>query len=281
MTSQATPVDSASSTTIERPGHLSPSGASTYEQCAKRWRWRYVEHLADPPGEAALVGSFAHRILELLMQSDSADRTTERAREIARQEWPDVEADPDFMALELDSDAARGFRWKAWNAVENLWKLEPPADVEVRSTEQNVKAVLAGVPFRGIVDRLDVETDGLVVTDYKSGNAPAERYRSKRLPQVLLYAAAIAESTGEQPVRARLFFLGQKHLEVSADVTPKSLDRVTESLVGTWDSIGRSCAEDDFPTKTGPLCGWCPYLDMCGEGQGEVIRRQGSLPGNR
>lgn len=272
--------DETRSDTIDPPGYLSPSGASTYEQCAKKWRWRYIDHLADPPGEAALVGSFAHRVLELLMQLDPTGRTKERAREIAKQQWPDVEVDSDFVTLSLDADAARGFRWKAWKAIEKLWTLEAPAGVEVRATEQKVEAVLAGVPFRGVVDRLDVEADGLVVTDYKSGNAPVERYRKKRLPQVLLYAAAISESTGVQPVRARLFFLGQKHAEVSTEVTPKRLDEVTGALAATWESIDRSCTDDNFPTGTGPLCGWCPYLHMCDPGQAEVLSRYGSLPGS-
>ena len=41
------------------PPRLSPSGAGTFEQCPRRWRHRYVDRLPDPPGEAALAGSFA------------------------------------------------------------------------------------------------------------------------------------------------------------------------------------------------------------------------------
>ena len=54
------------------------------------------------------------------------------------------------------------------------------------------------MPFRGIVDRLDEEGDGLVVTDYKSGKAPSARFRRGRLDQVLLYAAAVEQATGEK-----------------------------------------------------------------------------------
>ncbi len=279
MTSQAAPAQDPTLDRIKRPKRLSPSGASTFEQCAKKWRRRYIEHLADPPGEAAMIGSFSHRVLELLMQLDSGARTKDAARDIAASEWPKWEADPDFVALELDSDSRRGFKWKSWRAIENLWDLEPPETVDVAATEQSVEATLAGVPFRGIVDRLDVEADGMVVTDYKSGNAPSERYREKRLPQVLLYAAAIAESTGQMPVRARLLFLGERCMEVTTDVTPVRLGEVTNALATTWAAIDRSCVEDDFPTTTGPLCGWCPYLDLCDDGRVAVIRRNGSLPG--
>ena len=36
------------------PRHLSPSSASAFEQCARRWKLRYLDRLPDPPGAAAL-----------------------------------------------------------------------------------------------------------------------------------------------------------------------------------------------------------------------------------
>jgi len=254
------------------PRRLSPSGAGTFEQCPRRWRMRYVERLPDPPGEAALAGSFAHRVLELLMQRDPHERTVEVAKAIARTEWPGVEADPDFRALGFDEAGGKHFRWKAWQAIEGLWALEDPKAVEVRATEHDVEADLGGVPFRGIVDRLDEEGDGLVVTDYKSGKAPSARFRRGRLDQVLLYAAAVEQATGEMPVHARLLYLGQR--PVGIKVTREEIDSVVDKLAGTWAAINTACATDEFEPRTGPLCGWCPYVDRCPEGAKEVAKRQ-------
>jgi len=254
------------------PRRLSPSGAGTFEQCPRRWRMRYVERLPDPPGEAALAGSFAHRVLELLMQRDPHERTVEVAKAIARTEWPGVEADPDFRALGFDEAGGKHFRWKAWQAIEGLWALEDPKAVDVRATEHDVEADLGGVPFRGIVDRLDDEGDGLVVTDYKSGKAPSARFRRGRLDQVLLYAAAVEQATGEMPVHARLLYLGQR--PVGIKVTREEIDSVVDKLAGTWAAINTACATDEFEPRTGPLCGWCPYVDRCPEGTKEVAKRQ-------
>lgn len=254
------------------PPRLSPSGAGTFEQCPRRWRMRYVDRLPDPPGEAALAGSFAHRVLELFMQRSPEERTVEAAKVIAREEWADVEADPDFQALGFDADGAKQFRWKSWLAIEGLWALEDPTTVEVRATEQDLEVDLGGVPFRGIVDRLDEEGDGLIVTDYKSGKAPSPRYRRGRLDQVLLYAAAVQADTGEMPVRARLLYLGQR--PVGIDVNQSEIDGVVEKLSGTWSAINTACADDEFEPRTGPLCGWCPYVDRCPEGTKEVAKRQ-------
>ena len=254
------------------PRRLSPSGAGTFEQCPRRWRLRYVERLPDPPGEAALAGSFAHRVLELLMQRDPHERTVEIAKAIARAEWPGVEADPDFRALGFDETGSKHFRWKAWQAIEGLWALEDPKAVDVRATEHDVEADLGGVPFRGLVARLDEEGDGLVVTDYKSGKAPSARFRRGRLDQVLLYAAAVEQATGEMPVHARLLYLGQR--PVGIKVTREELDSVVDKLAGTWAAINTACATDEFEPRTGPLCGWCPYVARCPEGTKEVAKRQ-------
>ena len=95
------------------------------------------------------------------------------------------------------------------------WRIR--ASVEVEATEEHVSVMLGHVPFRGVVDRLEREPDGLVVSDYKSGRAPAARHAPERLRQVLLYAAAIAEETGEQPVRAQLLYLGQRVVATARD----------------------------------------------------------------
>lgn len=218
-----------------------------------------------------MAGSFAHRVLELLMQLEAPDRTPDAARQIARREWPETESQADFAALGLDEVGGRRFRWKAWQAIEGLWKLEDPCDVTVTATEQDIEAELAGVPFRGIVDRLEREDDGLVVTDYKSGKAPSARFRRDRLDQVLLYAAAVEADGGERPVRARLLYLGQR--PVGIDVTPHEIVAVTEKLADTWAGINTACATDHFEPRPGPLCGWCPYVDRCPEGTSEVDRR--------
>ena len=254
------------------PERLSPSGADTYRQCPRRWELRYIHRLPDPPGEAALAGTFAHRVLERLLQEPSEARTIERAKVIAREVWPETESDSDFAALELDDEGSRQFRWKGWTAVEGLWKLEDPTLVDVAATEQDIKTELAGVPFRGIVDRLDAERDGVVVSDYKSGRAPSPRFTAARLTQVLLYAAAVAAATGSAPVRARLLYLGQKVVQV--DVTDEKLDAATGELKETWDALRADCETGAFEPSPGPLCGWCPYADRCPEGEAEIRRRR-------
>ena len=253
------------------PKHLSPTSASMFRQCPRRWRFRYVDRLPDPPGEAALAGTFAHRVLEDLLRLEPAERTTSRARALAAEAWSATEADEDFVALGLDADGVRNFKWTAWRAIEGLWDLEDPTTVELVATETEVSVTIGGVPFVGYIDRLEAGEDGLVISDYKSGRAPGRRFAEGRLEQVLLYAAALAEMHGSLPARARLMYLGQRIDE--ATVTVESLAEVTRRLADTWEELLQRSASGEFPTKPGPLCGWCAFVRHCPYGLAEVERR--------
>lgn len=253
------------------PRSFSVSAAGTWSQCPRRWRFRYIEKRADPPGEPALLGTFVHRVLELLCAEPADSRDLDRARSLATEAWPETAEDPDYVALGHDANAQRQFKWRGWTAIQALWQIEDPADVEVRATEAKVEATVGGVPFFGVVDRLDVEAEGLAVTDYKTGKAPRPGDVPKSLDQVLLYAAAVEDHLGERPAKARLYYLGSGVHQ--AEVTDGGLDGAVERFAEAWAGVGRACANDDFPPDTGPLCGWCPYVADCPEGGAEVRNR--------
>jgi len=264
-------------TMVELPRHLSPSSAAAFEQCPRRWRFKYIERQPEPSGEAALVGSFAHRVLEFVCGLPPVHRTLDQAKALAKELWPEFATDEDFVSLDLDDEAARAFRWRAWLAITGLWDLEDPARVDVVATEQKVQVSLGDVPFVGIVDRVDRIAGKLVVSDYKSGSVPAVRWRSDKIQQVMLYAAALAR-TGEQPERARLLYLGQQVIDTA--VTDRRIEEAEGTLGQTWLDVGRACTNDEFEPNTGVLCGWCPFVDQCAEGRQELAKRAeaGTLP---
>jgi putative RecB family exonuclease len=262
----------------EQPTHLSPSSAAAFEQCRRRWRYKYLERRPEPSGEAALVGTFSHRVLELLCGLPSNLRTLEQAKALAKEVWPEFSQIPDYTALGHDDGAGRAFRWKAWLAINGLWQLEDPSRVEIVSTEQKVAVDLGSVPFVGVIDRVDRAGGRLVVTDYKSGLLPRMRFRGDKIQQVMLYAAALTRSGGEQPDRARLLYLGQQIVEVG--VTERRMDEAEGKLAETWHQVTGACSSGVFDPNPGVLCGWCPFAGDCPEGRAELARRaeEGTLP---
>lgn len=246
-----------------RPEFLSPTAASMFRQCPRRWKMRYIDKLPDPPSVSGVVGTFAHLVLQRLLCLDPDRRSIEQARSIARSEW-DAFADGDaYKGLDLSVGEGRDFRWRAWRAVEGLFELEDPAAVDVVSTEREVSAVIGGVPFKGIVDRVERDDGELVVTDYKSGRAPPAGFGGKDVDQVLLYAAAL-EAVGEPAARVAVVYLGQRRVGTAASkhAVAAAVDRLAE----TWADINDAEAADSFEPRPSPLCGWCPYLSLCPEG---------------
>ena len=269
-------------TVRERPPSLSPSGASTFRQCARRWKFRYIDKLPDPPGEPALRGTFVHHVLEELLAAAPSQRTLERARAICRELWPQMAEDPGFEALGLPAAESRGFRWNAWRDIEGYFELVDPTAVDVVDRERDMRTTLDGVPFRGVVDLVDRTPEGLRVTDYKTGRPPRERYVDSRLTQVWLYAAALA-SVGDDVSEVRLLYLGEtassrgerRPTEIARALDPDALSAAVDEHRSTWERIGEAVETGRFEPTPGPLCSWCPYRDDCPEGRVEHQRRHG------
>ncbi|WP_419944099.1 RecB family exonuclease [Candidatus Poriferisodalis sp.] len=267
---------------VKAPRSLSPSGASTFRQCARRWKFRYIDKLPDPPGEPALRGTFVHHVLEELLAVPPLHRTLGRARAICRDLWPALAGNADFEALELSTDDERAFRWNAWRDVEGFFELVDPTGVDVVDRERDLSATLDGVPFRGIVDLVDRVPDGLRITDYKTGRPPGPRFVDSRLTQVWLYAAAAA-ALGDDVSEVRLLYLGEtgngrdrrEPTEIARPFELEAVHAAVDEHRITWDRIAEAASTGQFEPTPGLLCSWCPYRDDCPEGQLEHQRRNG------
>jgi putative RecB family exonuclease len=275
---------------------LSPSGAALWAQCPRRWWYRYVDKLPEPPpGEPAILGTFVHSVLELLLDEPPAARTIDHARELARVAWAPIESSDEWIALELDEAAALRFRKRAWATIEAYFACEQPQDVQPVAQELEVRVEIEGVPFRGFIDLVERDPVGdianaVIVTDYKTGKPPvpgkswSEAQQIERLWQPQWYAAALREMGEHEPVRARLLFFNAadgrngggfqtRTAELAVEVTDESMDQARGELVKRWDDIGTAIAAGEAESRPGPLCGWCPFVDICAEGRAECERR--------
>jgi RecB family exonuclease len=188
---------------------LSPSSMATWRQCPKRFFFEKILRLDIEPSEPAVCGSFVHLVLEHLMGMAPGARTADAARRIATELWPTFCAEPDtrFTELGLDDGAKRAFKQRAWAGIAGYFQIEDPNAIAVVGTEQEVRAELDGAPVYGIIDRVDQGSDGLVVTDYKSGKAPLwQDEREEKLGQLRTYAALL-EASGRRVTELRLLFV--------------------------------------------------------------------------
>ncbi|MCC5953106.1 MAG: PD-(D/E)XK nuclease family protein [Acidimicrobiia bacterium] len=274
------------------PDRLSPSAAGMWAQCPQRWWYRYVEGLPEPPpGEPAVLGTFVHRVLELLLDQPPADRTEATAKALARHVWEVTERSEDWQSLELDDAAARRFRQRAWSTLLAYFSHEEPESVRPVARELLVETEVGGVPFRGFIDLVETaDDDAVVVTDYKTGLPPrpgkpwSEEQRAEKLLQPQWYAAALAALGDHVPTRARLLYFtaldGQtpgsfdlRTEELVVDTSPDALEPAVDELRRRWGAIGEALQTGHVDASPGPLCGWCPYVEHCSVGQDECRQR--------
>ena len=251
------------------PSRLSSSSASLYMQCPRQWKYNNVEWLRVGTTMAMLVGTFAHEVLEYLYQEQKQDRTIEAARKIAKDRWPEMEAEEDFIELQLTEDEVKEFKHRVWNNVGGVFLMEDPTKIDVVATEQKLVVEVDGVPYVGFVDRLDKEGDGVSVVDYKTGKPGQERFWPKKLEQVQLYAALVREQLDHTPTRVSLMFPSHQQ-SIDDNTDRRKQNKITRKLKGVWEDIHDSIENDKFPPSVGPLCAWCDFVGDCPEGTQEV-----------
>jgi putative RecB family exonuclease len=194
------------------------------------------------------------------------------AKEAARTAWAETQENADFVALQLPEEDQKMFRWNGWTSVENYFEMEDPNSVKVQATERWVQAKIDGVLMRGIVDRIDKTSRGIVISDYKNGSVPKPQYRQSKFDQLNFYAAIIRETWKTKPSKGRLLFTAESEI-IETDFTNRSIDKVVDKTIKTWDSIKADFEGRGFRATPGPLCGWCPALATCPEGMAETKMR--------
>lgn len=250
---------------------LSPSGLDKLS-CPKRWRFYYVEQRADDAGPAAVIGTFVHSCYEAFYELPNKERDLEALREIATAQWPEFLLDyNELNEIEepLDEIGQSHLKLEIWQHMQKLWDIEEPKEVDVDHVEIKVEAEFEGFPFIGFVDRLTRTDSGLIIHDYKFGKSPNPNYMSPKLMQLLLYSWALKQM-GIETQRAELLFI-KSRMTIGIDLNSKTDDKVKKYLEKSVGKIRGYFEVEEFPAKTSPLCGWCPYIADCAEGEKEIM----------
>lgn len=242
---------------------LSPSRASDYKQCPQLFKFRSIDRMAEPVTVHQARGTTAHLALERLFDLPKQDRTPERLYELFRSAWTELRSSDEYSDLFGDVETERQWGLSALRLLANYFSIESPTDFDPLDRELDMLEEVDGMHIRGILDRMDRRSDGrLVITDYKTGRAPSERFARPAFFALKIYAALIRRRVGEAPAELRLLYLNGPTL-YRMDVTEHQLDGVERQLRALWSAIDRAMETDHFPPKPGRLCGWCAFKQNC------------------
>lgn len=240
---------------------LSPSRASDFKLCPQLFKFKAIDRIETPPTVYQARGTTAHLALQRLFDLPSEKRTPERLYDLFREAWIELKPE-EFPELFTDESEERTWGIESLGILANYFNVEDPQSLEPLDRELDMLEDLDGIVIRGILDRIEETDEGLVITDYKTGKAPPERYALPAFFALKIYALLIRNRLGTTPVALRLMYLnGPTVYEIS--VTDQQLDAMERQLRALWSAIERAMEREHFPPRTGVLCDYCSFQDIC------------------
>lgn len=242
---------------------LSPSRAGDFKTCPQLFKFRAIDRLDEPTSVYQARGTTAHLALQRLFDHPSAERSPELLYDLFREAWTELRGSEEFEHLFGDTDEERRWGVESLELLANYFDLEDPTAVDPVDRERDMLEELDGITIRGILDRIDRDRDGrLVITDYKTGKAPPERYALPAFFALKIYALLIRRGTGETPKELRLLYLNGPTL-YRLEIDDRQLDAMDSQLRALWNAIDRALTTRNFPARPGTLCNWCSFQEIC------------------
>jgi RecB family exonuclease len=230
-----------------------------FRQCRHRCKLHYVDDLAEvyrKPRPYLTMGEHVHAALRALFSLPVEERSEERLIELMRDRWrKNREGFADLAEEKLYGERATA-QLRRFAQREDL-TAEPLAVEDFHKVEIDDTLALLGK-----IDRIDRDAQGLHIIDYKTG-AP----REPDPLQLQMYALIVARKFDPTPIRASYHYL-----ETGEWITQGATDEKTmaQALEDVRQQVAVIVAEKDYPASSGPLCGYCDFLEICEEGGGFV-----------
>ena len=142
---------------VERKDVFSPSSLLTFNDCQKRFEYKYVYNMPEDKTiywEAMRLGSFVHSVLEIGVKDkfSSVKEFIDFAHELNRMKgWENIELE------------------EAEHLIKVFFERNKEKYSENSVTEQKLKLEIDGIKFIGYADRIDFNDDGIEIIDYKTG----------------------------------------------------------------------------------------------------------------
>lgn len=242
---------------------LSPSRASDFKTCPQLFKFRAIDRLPEPTTSYQARGTTAHLALERLYDLPTVERDPETLFDLFRRAWTEVRGEEEYRDLFDTPEEETAWGLESMQLLANYFAIEDPRRIDPYQRELDMTEDLDGIVIRGILDRIDRDADGrLVITDYKTGKAPPERFALPAFFALKIYALLIRRRFDETPKEIRLLYLNGPTL-YRLGIDDRQLDGMDSQLRALWNAIDRAMTTNRYPPKPGKLCDWCSFQDIC------------------
>ncbi|QNE48700.1 PD-(D/E)XK nuclease family protein (plasmid) [Glaciihabitans sp. INWT7] len=257
---------------------LSASTGKSMKGCLAKYAAEKLLPREKDPFSVSELGTSTHAIIEDMYNMPADDRTLD-AFHALKDSHADIKWSADEFAKVSDT-----INLTDWEKTKLEWKgeivrlgarvfeIEDPRQQTTYKTEMSFEGVTiaGGVPAMGFIDRVDVivvrEKDRFKIVDLKTGKMKSafdlRRYGDDHGDQIRIYSDAVREVTGESAAVGEIHYT-QFGTAREIPLSELMMDHTRKDFRAAWDIHNIVTDSGKFPTKTGPLCGWCPLVNAC------------------
>lgn len=235
---------------------LSASRKKTYDQCPRRYYYEYLQKLPRQEWEHFDLGTMVHGVLERFHSVYRGGKIEVNLKKLMKESFQSqrVEMDKDHSLSQQVLLDARDMLQSYLDSIG-----ENGLDSTVIALEQGFEIFLDDkYALRGVVDRLDVDSDGIFhIRDYKTNKS----HKYMEPFQLRAYGLYLLDQHPEvDKFRGSYIMLRFGGMPISYDFNAADVDKERKSLIACADRI---MEEERWIAKPGILCDWCDFKGVC------------------
>lgn len=248
----------------------SHSRIQTFEQCPRRYAFRYIEKPEVDASESieAFLGSRVHESLEQLYRDVRMTREVTEAELLDEYEKRWQKHFHDGVRIVRRRYTSEHYYAVGRRCLQDYYRrYQPFNQSRTLGLEERIVIDLdlqGEYRLQGYLDRVTQVGEGhYEIHDYKTSNSlPAqEHFDSDR--QLALYQIGIERRFGD----ARRVDLVWHYLQFDREMKSKrdssELNQLRFDTVGVIQSIQEETRKNEFPTHESNLCDWCEFMSVC------------------
>jgi CRISPR/Cas system-associated exonuclease Cas4 (RecB family) len=230
----------------------------TFLTCKRKYYYKYLLDLQPKKEDELNEGAFLHKLLEHLFKEknafDSAEGMKSRISYLLDELLPEESAKLNYMKLLWKKRLEKFVEAQIYHFRAG-WK--------VAEKEKHIVGSIGGVNFKGVVDRIDQDSVGTLVLDYKSGSI-TDVNRTSNLEkltdfQMRNYTEHLKEKFQNMELAFVEIFEGKTTSITQLEEKTELLYEIIGELKSTDKVVAEKCEEIS-------KCQYCDYTLLCGRG---------------
>lgn len=248
----------------------SHSRMSTFENCPRKFAFRYVEQVkvAQETTAEAFMGSMVHDTLEHLYKMVEMERTPkwEELNAFYEDIWD--KGWNDNILIVREHLVAEDYKNVGRRCVVDYFKkFYPFRDARVLGLEERLVFDLdpsGNYKIQGFIDRLAEAEDGTIeIHDYKTNARMRTQEEVDRDRQLALYQIGIQSRLNDVKKVKLIWHYLRANRSLTSTRTQDALEELRFDTMRLIDSIEEAKVREEFPPHESMLCDWCEFRELC------------------